>query len=185
MAGKLRPAMRSLRAGLRFFRISLLVGMVFAAVPAFGLPLTGALGLGVANPAAADPVGYLGSVSLCAQFDDSFGAYASLWRMGMPGVSQTLEGGYDSATAFSAGVEYRLSVAEMEPFLRAGGGFVGAKGSPSVSAPMVEFGLGARWLVADGWLLGFELGRFAPMDELGGIGGGALLQLQLAYRFEL
>jgi len=161
------------------------MGMLFAAVPAFGLPLTGSLGLGGANPAAADPVGYLGAVSLCAQFDDSFGAYASAWRMGMPGASENLEGGYESATAFSAGVEYRLSVAEMEPFLKVGGGFVGAKGSPSVSAPMVEFGLGARWLVADGWLIGFELGRFAPMDELGGIGGGALLQVQLAYRFEL
>jgi len=159
--------------------------LILAPSSALAVPLSVSVGVGAAAPEVADPVGYMTSLSVLARFDDSFGGYASVWRMGFPAKGTDVGVEYDYSTALVAGVEYRLSVGGTVPYLRAGGGIVGAPGSPSVSAPMVEFGLGSRWRLNESWDMGAELGRYAPMDELGGIGGGSMLQLHFAYRFEI
>jgi len=149
------------------------------------MPLSASFGVGAATPEVAEPLGYVSSASVLARFDDSFGGYISFWRMGFPAKGADVPVDYDFANAGVMGVEYRLSVGETVPYLRAGGGIMGASGTPAVSAPLVEFGLGARWRLNESWDLGLDLGRYAPMDEFGGIGGGGMLQLQFAYRFEL
>ena len=108
--------------------------------------LRAAVETGVATPDIADPVAYLGGVSVLAYFDDSFGGYFGLWGMGFPAKAADYMSDYDSALGGGLGVEYRLNVARGVPYLRAGGGIIAAAGSPSVSAPTVELGVGMRWL---------------------------------------
>jgi hypothetical protein len=165
------------------------IGFVFATVfslapSSHAAPLRASVGVGAAAPEIADPVAYLGGVSLVAYFDDSFGGYFGLWGMSFPAKPADTDADYDSAWAGSLGVEYRINVARSVPYLRAGGGIIAAAGNPSLSAPMVELGVGMRWRLSEGVDLGVEIGRYEPMDDLGGIGGGVTMGIELGVQFE-